>query len=260
LAQQYAWKEAAAKQEFGRVNRETFMSRIQILGKNPVSWFYESLRRYGLGQTLIIIWSVTVDMLFDFHYGTDTARRIPRNEIETDSENIVHCVNYGASKAMPFMRLMRRLKLPREGVFVDLGSGKGRALMLAAKYGFRKVIGIEFSGALCSKARVNLQNFLRKCPSRSQIEIIESDVTKYRLRDDETVFFMLDPFNAPVLSQVLGNIQASLKRFPRTIWLIYSVPREQDSIEQSGIFTKNQLHVIVGAEFRVFTNEPIAGV
>jgi SAM-dependent methyltransferase len=248
------------KDRSGSGGSRKFMARIQVLGKNPVRWFYESLRRYGLVQTVAIIWSVVVDMRFDSTYGTDTARRIPREQIETGSENIVHCVNYGASKAMPFMRLMRRLKLPREGVFVDLGSGKGRALMLAAKYGFRKVIGVEFSGALCRQARENLRNFLSKSPSDSQIEVIESDVTKYQLRDDETVFFMLDPFNAPVLTEVLKNIRASLARRPRSIWLIYSVPREQHIVDQAGIFTQNQLHVVVGAEFRVYSNEPPARI
>jgi predicted RNA methylase len=168
-------------------------------------------------------------------------------------------VNYGASKAMPFMRLMRRLELPKDGVFVDLGSGKGRALMLATKYGFRKVIGIEFSGALCRQARINLQRFIAKSPSQSRVEIIESDVTKYQMDGEETVFFMLDPFNAPVLTEVLRNIRTSVEKHPRTIWLIYSVPREQQIVDQAGIFTQNELHVVFGAEFRVYSNKPAAG-
>jgi len=236
------------------------MSRIRILGKNPFGWFYYSLRRDGLLQTLAIMGSVIADTGFDFRYGTDTARRIPRQQIVTDSENIVHCVNYGASKAMPFMKLMRRLKLPKEGVFVDLGSGKGRALMLATKYGFRRVVGIEFSGDLCRLARLNLQKFAAKCPSLSEVEIIESDVTKYQMRGDETVFFMLDPFNAPVLTEVLRNIRMSVEKHPRTVWLIYSVPREQHIVEQAGIFTRNEFHVVFGAEFRVYSNEPVAKV
>lgn len=230
------------------------MSAFNILGKNPFSWFIDSVRRFGLVQTATIMWSVVVDMSFDHRFGTDTFRRIPRDEIQTDSENIVHCVNYGASKAMPFMRLKHLLQLPKDGVFVDLGSGKGRALMLASRYGFRKVIGIEFSSELCAKARDNLKKFLHKCPSRSQIEVINSDVTRYQMKDDETVFFLLDPFHAPVMAVVLDNIRASVARRPRPIWLIYSVPREGQLIEQSGIFTQSQLHVVVGAEFRVYSN------
>lgn len=236
------------------------MINFRILGKNPVRWFFGSLRRSGLRQTLVIIWSVIVDLWFDFRYGTDTFRRVPQGQIETDSENIVHSANYGASKAVPFMRLMRRLKLPHDAVFLDLGSGKGRAVMLAARYGFRKVIGVEFSGALCEKARDNLQRFLRKCPCRAQIEIIESDVTKHNLRDDETVFFMFDPFDGPVLAQVLHNIRASMERQPRTVWLIYSVPREQEIINQVGVFTQVQRHIVLGGEFLVYSNEPYSTV
>ena len=236
------------------------MSKLRILGKNPFRWLFESLRRFGFGQTMAIMWSVLVDLSFDYRYGTDTFRRIPRDEIGTDSENKVHCVNYGASKALPFMGLMRLLKFPTDGVFVDLGSGKGRALMLAAKYGFRRVIGVEFSAELCTTARANLKKYLHKSPSQSQVEVVHSDVTQYQLRDDETVFFMLDPFNAPVLAQVLANIRASLARRPRTLWLIYSVPRERETIDQSGLFQQDQLHVVVGAEFRVYSNDPAARV
>jgi SAM-dependent methyltransferase len=233
------------------------MSGIQILGKNPVSWFVDSIRHFGFGQTLVIMWSVVVDMGFDFRYGTETTRRIPKEQIATDSKNIVHCVNYGASKSIPFKRLMLRLNLPKDATFVDLGSGKGRALMLASQYGFRRVIGVEFSGELCSRARDNVKTFMTRCPSPSVVEIIESDVTQYILRDDETVFFMLDPFNAPVLTEVLRNIRKSVERRPRTIWLIYSVPRERHIIEQSGLFTQSQFHVVVGAEFQVYSNAPI---
>jgi SAM-dependent methyltransferase len=187
-------------------------------------------------------------------------RRIPRKEIETDSENKVHATNSGSTKVIPFLGLMRLLQLPQDSIFVDLGSGKGRVVMLAAKWGFQKVIGIEFSSSLCGKARVNLQKFLRKSPSRARIEIIESDVTKYPLHDDETVFFLFDPFDTPVLTQVLRNIGASVQRRPRTIWLIYSVPRERKVVDQCGVFSKNQLHLVAGSEFVVYSNEPTARV
>src|SRR5882724_2068445 len=91
LVKQYAWKDAGPRNNIRSGVPEKSMSRIQILGKNPLSWFYDSVRGHGLGQTLTIIWSVAVDMLFDYRYGTDTARRIPRDEIDTESENIVHC-------------------------------------------------------------------------------------------------------------------------------------------------------------------------
>src|SRR4051812_7310314 len=82
-----AWKKISGNEAL----HATHMSKLRILGKNPLRWFFDSLRRYGLGQTLAIIWSVVIDARFDRKYGTDTARRIPLEQIPTDSENIVHC-------------------------------------------------------------------------------------------------------------------------------------------------------------------------
>jgi SAM-dependent methyltransferase len=236
------------------------MSLFRIVGKNPILWFYQSLRRCGLGQTLMIIWTIIGDVWFDFRYGTDTLRRVPRTQIETDSENKVYATGSGSTKVIPFLGLMRRINLPADSVFLDLGSGKGRVVMLAAKCGFRKVIGVDFSRTLCEKARANLQKFLRKCQSRALTSIVESDVTTYQLADDETVFFMYDPFNPPVLTQVLRNIRASLERRPRPIWLIYSVPRERQIVDQCGVFSKTERHVVAGSEFLVYSNEPASAV
>ena len=59
-----------------------------------------------------------------------------------------------------------------------------------------------------------------------------------------------------VLTEVLNNMRASVERRPRAIWLIYSVPREQHIIEQSGLFNRSELYVIVGSEYRVYSHDP----
>ena len=41
--------------------------------------------------------------------------------------------------------------------FIDLGSGKGRAVLLASLYPFRRLIGVEFSPELTEVARLNVQ-------------------------------------------------------------------------------------------------------
>src|ERR1700760_2411871 len=43
--------------------------------------------------------------------------------------------------------------------FVDIGSGKGRALLLATDYPFRKIVGIELSPELDRIARANVARF-----------------------------------------------------------------------------------------------------
>jgi SAM-dependent methyltransferase len=231
---------------------------IRVLGYyNPIRLFLFRLKKRGWLQTLCIASSVIGDSLFDLVHGTETVRRIPPNEIETDSRNKRFSAGYGASKARPLLRLLNLLQLPRDATFVDLGCGKGRVLMLAAKYGFRRVVGIEFSRQLCEQARDNLDKFLHKFSAPSQIEIIASDVTQYRLGDDEKVFFMYDPFDAPVVAEVLAKIRKSWERKPRTIWMIYSAPRHHATIEEFGFFTESQAHIIEGGEFRTYSTAAI---
>jgi predicted RNA methylase len=44
-----------------------------------------------------------------------------------------------------------------ETTFVDIGSGKGRALIIAAEYAFKRIIGVEYSPSLATICRRNLE-------------------------------------------------------------------------------------------------------
>jgi methylase of polypeptide subunit release factors len=44
----------------------------------------------------------------------------------------------------------------KDFTFIDLGSGKGRALVLALSYPFRRVVGVEFALELHRVAEANL--------------------------------------------------------------------------------------------------------
>jgi cyclopropane fatty-acyl-phospholipid synthase-like methyltransferase len=85
-----------------------------------------------------VAFNVIADLEFDLRYGTDTMRRVEKDALPGSS-------SYSATKARGFRTLMRKLDLPKASVFVDLGSGKGRVLLLAAQYGFEKVVGVEYS-------------------------------------------------------------------------------------------------------------------
>jgi cyclopropane fatty-acyl-phospholipid synthase-like methyltransferase len=64
-------------------------------------------------------------------------------------------------------RALDRLQLdPRDFVFVDLGSGKGRVILRAATRPFRRVEGVEFSEPLHRVALRNIDN-ARAAPGRS---------------------------------------------------------------------------------------------
>lgn len=217
-----------------------------------LTWAHDSIRQRGWLRTSRIASSNLHDFLFDWRYGTETRRRVDLEEFRTDSENRVHAVHYAATKARPFMKLLGELSLPPDSVFVDLGSGKGRVLLLAAQTAFRQVIGVEFCPQLCQQARANIATFSKAASLSAPIEVIEADVTTFPIGSDANVFYLYNPFNPPVLLRVIDNIRQSLARAPRPVWLIYNTPLHDELLRSCGLFHDSEIREIGGTEFRIY--------
>ena len=225
-----------------------------FLGKNPFRWLAQTVKDKGPRRVLKLTWHAALDATWDFRHGTETLTRIPPQNLDTDSRNKDQATTYGATRARPFRQLLNKLNLSRAGGFVDLGCGKGRVLLIAAQYGFRKVVGVDFSESLCRIARNNVAVFSRRRRLESAISIVHSDVIHYAINSDETTFFLYDPFSAKVLTQVLNNIRQSLISNPREIWVIYNSPAYHELMEGCGLFTEIRHFEFGGSEFCVYGN------
>ena len=234
------------------------MSSI-FLGKNPITWLTRTIRSKGPLRVIKVLWHAVLDASWDLVHGTETLARIAPQNLETDSTNKGQATYYGATRARPLVKLLQHLDLPTSGGFVDFGSGKGRVVLIAAEYGFKKVVGIDFSEPLCQMARKNLETFRRSRTLQSEVVIVHSDVVLYPIQSDETTFFLYDPFSAEVLGQVLQNLRQSLAKHPRQIWVIYNSPRYHDVMERSGVFTESRDYEIGGNEFCVYGSGRMPG-
>ncbi|MEO5873726.1 MAG: class I SAM-dependent methyltransferase [Streptosporangiaceae bacterium] len=101
-------------------------------------------------------------------------------------------------------RIIRALDLQPDDVFVDVGSGKGRVLALAARHRVRQVIGIDLSAELCAEARANAA---RLRGGRTPISVYECSAADFDYTG-ATVFTLFDPFGAETLQKVLDRIHA----------------------------------------------------
>lgn len=220
---------------------------------NIIKWTARSLRTKGPFLTAKIVVNYGADLLFDWRYGTDTMRWVARDAIETKSENLADSQPYKATKSRPFLMLIRQLGLPKDCNFIDIGAGKGRVMLIAAQYGFRKVTGIEFSAPLCAIARKNIERFAAKKNALSPMEVIEADATEHLFAPDDRVLFMFNPFHEKVMERLMQNLRRSLMEHPRSIWLIYNDPLHHATIVQSGLFHHDQEYWVGGTEFRVYT-------
>ena len=166
---------------------------------------------------------------FDFRNGVETSGIVRLETLDIPSENVHLGCKYEGVDPRLFRNLFRLLKLDRERfTFVDFGSGKGRELLLAAELPFRRIVGLEFSPDLHRIAERNIRSYDRRrstAAASPRIESILMDATAWPIPAEPAVFFFHNPFRAPILSSVLGNIRRSLDQAPREAFLVYVYPQ-----------------------------------
>jgi SAM-dependent methyltransferase len=144
------------------------------------------------------------------------------SDLNIPSPNWIYGRNYAAIEPQRFVWILSRLELSfKDFTFIDFGSGKGRALLMASEFPFRKIVGVEFSPELHAIAERNIKKYQ---PPRQQCKLIESlcmDFIEFKLPDEPCVMFFFDPCEEKVLAKTLENIKKSLQERPRPIYLIY---------------------------------------
>jgi len=200
-------------------------------GMNVLERAFASLRDYGVRRTMQSALSVIEDGVFELRYGTDTLRTVSLEDLNPSRGNRSEASHYAPTRGRAFRKLLEKFTVPRDSTFVDLGSGKGKVLMLAAQLGFRRIVGVDFSPELCRIAEQNVLKYRRRAPLHSEIKVVLSDVTEYAIQDDECVFFLANPFGPSVMQQLAKNIRTSLDRAARRIWIIYRHPLHRNILE-----------------------------
>lgn len=167
-------------------------------------------------------------------YQLDTIKIDNLQHQKIGSDNLKHASIYQATnyyiieKAFDFLKNEEAI-LP----LVDYGSGKGRIMVVAAYYGFKKITGIDFSQSLCNEAEINIEKIKPLFPS-TDFEIICDDAVNYSIKNDDTLFFFFNPFDEVVMLQVVKNILASLKKNNRKIYVVYVNPLHKEIFLSAG--------------------------
>lgn len=203
-----------------------------------------SIKKRGLLKTTRVLAS---EVLFDVRHGTQTMRLATLEDLgDVASQNRSLGGDYQGVNAWlmseTFKLLFETTDIERGALgrmgFVDYGSGKGRALLLASLQGFGRVTGVEFSPTLCADARQNWERFRQRHPKSTAgtaCEVICADATQVDVRVDDHVFFFFNPFSSPVLDHVVERVMASLRKHPRPHAVVYMHPRLAGVMEHAGL-------------------------
>ncbi len=115
--------------------------------------------------------------------------------------------------------------------FVDVGCGKGRAMLLALRFPFRRVCGVELSSTLATVASANLERFA--APWRQKgvpAEAMAGDATEFPFPQGPLVLFLYHPFAAPVMKRFLTHVQNAMTLERREIYLLYANPELEQMV------------------------------
>jgi SAM-dependent methyltransferase len=165
---------------------------------------------------------------FDQIHGVDTSGLVPARHLLTGHPNDEHVTAYYGVAPSILRSLIDhwRETVPPHPIssytFVDIGAGKGRGVLVASEYRFRRVLGVELNPQLAAIARSNADHWIRTRAADptskpiAPIEIVEQDALEFELPATPTLLFMFHPFEAPVLGQFIERIHTQLAARPKS--------------------------------------------
>src|SRR4051812_4135266 len=113
---------------------------------------------------------------------------------------------YQPTEPTVFAEMLNRLEIDfGRFTFIDIGSGKGRTLLMAAVFGFQRVIGVELLPELHAVAVRNIA-----ASGKGNIESVCTDARDYAFPPSPLVLYLFNPLPAAALSQLIDNLAASL--------------------------------------------------
>jgi hypothetical protein len=144
----------------------------------------------------------------------------------------------GTTPARDFNWAMRALPEPVERfVFMQVGAGRGRDLLLASALPFERIVGIEPDAGLHNDCTMNIAQYPRSRMKCRDVECLHRDVAHFPIPEQETVFYLFKP-DPVVLAEVAQRIAAAYQRHSYRIYVLGIGLPSSASLRDTGIFER----------------------
>jgi hypothetical protein len=201
-------------------------------------WWREQSRERGAIATSLTLFGILLEFVRD---STPQRRRQRYGDMEYDWEHRVDTTSgtvgwkdrllglfhspYQPTDPEAFREMMANLPIRLEPfTFIDLGSGKGRTLMMASDYPFRRIVGVEFLPALHRIAKENLARYSSPRQRCRTVEALCCDAEQFAFPPEPLVVYLFNPLPESGLRQVVANLDRSVSDHPRPVYLLYHNP------------------------------------
>jgi hypothetical protein len=175
------------------------------------------------------------DRAFDLWHGIDTAGDTSLDGLTPVGAHAAEATYYSAGDAVVLRRALFSLHLDfSRYTFIDLGSGKGRIVLVAACWPFGRVVGVEFVKEFHEIALANLCRWPASQILCGKIALRCEDAATFAFPLDPLVVY--NPFGGRLMAQVMANLAASIRERPRDVVILYVNPKEEKALlETRGI-------------------------
>lgn len=167
--------------------------------------------------------------------GIDTGGTLYLDQLDVDADE--DQIFYHPHQWITLRAALRALRPGPEDVFVDIGCGKGQAVVVASELPFGRVIGVDLAQELCEVARRNMEGEKVRAHQRArEVEIVHADATEWPIPADLTVAFLYCPFLGEHFDRFIDRLVASYDENPRPLRILYSLPWLHNKLLATGRF------------------------
>lgn len=169
--------------------------------------------------------------LFDRMLGVST--REPVVTADSASAGGGDNMQYTGSAWRPVRRAFEDLAPGPRDVVADLGSGKGKVILIAGRLPYGRVIGVEIDEVLGRCAEQNIRQAKSWLRAR-EVTSVTASVLDWPVPDELSVVFMFNPFVGETFRKAVQRIIDSYDRKPRTLHIVYRIPAEHNWLVGTG--------------------------
>lgn len=173
-----------------------------------------------------------INQAFDERHGTHTAEEVRLEETGVSAEDASHGQTiYRPVWESEFHSALATLKIDFEGfAFIDVGSGKGKVLMMAAEYPFSQIVGIEYSPGLNDIAQRNLAKFRSPTQRCLALEAILGNALEWDLPRGPVICLVFNALDPQTMRAFVRRIEGDLVSRAEPAYLLYCNLRHVEEI------------------------------